>query len=488
MKSEVNRDGQKAVVAEHSTDGQEYWLRRWGTETQGTHSREGEAGHNVRLKGKTKDTMRSQIVSTKLQQIAEQAVNEPDKVFTNIMYLVDVDFLREAYQRTRKDAAPGMDGVTAEQYAKNLDENLQALYDRMRKGQYRAPAVKRIWLDKENGSKRPIGIPEFEDKIVQRAVSMLLGAIYEQDFYAFSHGFRPEHSPHQALGEIWKQCMGMNIGWIIDADVSGFFDNLSHSKLQEIIKQRVNDGGILRYIGKWLNAGIMDGESLSYPEKGTPQGGVVSPILANVYLHHVLDEWFVKEVQPLMKGRCFLCRFADDFIIGFEREEDARRVMEVLPKRFARFDLTIHPEKTRLVSFQKPNRQQEDGKGNGTFVFLGFTHYWAKSRRNNWVIKRKTAPKRLHRSMRNAWEWCRQNRHKPLREQYHMLCLKLNGHYQYYGIQGNFAMLRVLYKHVENAWRYWLSHRSSKGGIPWEMFRTLGIRYPLPTPRIVHCV
>ncbi|RPI78310.1 MAG: group II intron reverse transcriptase/maturase [Chloroflexi bacterium] len=432
--------------------------------------------------------MRSQIVSTKLQQIAEQAVNEPDKVFTNIMYLVDVDFLREAYQRTRKDAAPGMDGVTAEQYAKNLDENLQALYDRMRKGQYRAPAVKRIWLDKENGSKRPIGIPEFEDKIVQRAVSMLLGAIYEQDFYAFSHGFRPEHSPHQALGEIWKQCMGMNIGWIIDADVSGFFDNLSHSKLQEIIKQRVNDGGILRYIGKWLNAGIMDGESLSYPEKGTPQGGVVSPILANVYLHHVLDEWFVKEVQPLMKGRCFLCRFADDFIIGFEREEDARRVMEVLPKRFARFDLTIHPEKTRLVSFQKPNRQQEDGKGNGTFVFLGFTHYWAKSRRNNWVIKRKTAPKRLHRSMRNAWEWCRQNRHKPLREQYHMLCLKLNGHYQYYGIQGNFAMLRVLYKHVENAWRYWLSHRSSKGGIPWEMFRTLGIRYPLPTPRIVHCV
>jgi RNA-directed DNA polymerase len=430
--------------------------------------------------------MRSPIVSTKLQQIAEQAVNEPDRVFTHLMYLVDVDFLKEAYRRTRKDAAPGMDGITAEQYAENLDENLQTLYDQMRKGQYRAPAVKRIWLDKEDGRKRPIGIPEFEDKIVQRAVSMLLGAVYEQDFHGFSHGFRPGHSPHQALAEIWKQCMGMNIGWIIDADVSGFFDNLSHPRLQEIIKQRVNDGGILRYIGKWLNAGVVDGERLSYPEKGTPQGGVISPILANIFLHHVLDEWLVKEVRPCLKGRCFLCRFADDFIIGFEREEDARRVMEVLPKRFARFELTIHPEKTRLVPFQKPGCQQEAGKGKGSFVFLGFTHYWAKSRRNNWVIKRKTAPKRLRRSMKNVWEWCRQNRHEPLREQYRMLCLKLNGHYQYYGIQGNFVMLRLLYKHVEKTWRYWLSHRSSKGGIPWEKFDTLRILYPLPTPRIIH--
>jgi group II intron reverse transcriptase/maturase len=432
--------------------------------------------------------MRSQIVSTKLQQIAEQAKRDPERVFTSLMYLVDEEFLKEAYRETRKDAAPGLDGVTAQEYAENLDENLQKLSERMRAGQYRAPAVKRIWLEKENGKKRPIGIPEFEDKIVQRAVSMLLGAVYEQDFYDFSHGFRPGHNPHQALAEIWKQCMGMNIGWVLDADVSGFFDNLSHNQLQDILKQRVNDGGVLRYIGKWLNAGVVDGKSLSYPEKGTPQGGVVSPTLGNIFLHHVLDEWYVKEVRPRLKGRSFLCRFADDFLIGFELEADARRVMEVLPKRFARFELSIHPEKTRLVPFQKPSGPAVAGKGPGTFDFLGFTHYWGKSRKNTWVIKRKTAKKRLRRSMKNVWEWCHQNRHKPLREQYWMLCLKLKGHYQYYGITGNYATMRVLYKHAEKAWRYWLSHRSTKGGIPWEKFGMLNLVYPLPGPKIVHSI
>jgi len=256
--------------------------------------------------------MGSPIVSTKLQRIAEQAASEPDKVFTNLMNLVDVDFLKEAYQKTQKDAAPGLDGITARQYGEKLEENLQDLFKRMRTGRYRAPAVKRIWLEKEDGRKRPIGIPEIEDKIVQRAVSMLLGAVYEQEFYDFSHGFRPGHSPHQALEQIWKKCMGMNIGWIIDADVRGFFDNLDHSLLQDIIKKRVNDGGLLRYIGKWLKAGIVDGKSVSYPETGTPQGGVASPMLGNIFLHTVLDEWFVKEVQPRMSGRCFLCRFADD--------------------------------------------------------------------------------------------------------------------------------------------------------------------------------
>jgi len=432
--------------------------------------------------------MRSQIVSTKLQQIAEQAKRDPERVFTSLMYLVDEEFLKAAYMEMRKDAAPGLDGVTAQEYAENLDENLQKLCERMRRGQYRAPNVKRIWLEKENGKLRPIGIPEFEDKVVQRAVSMLLGAVYEQDFYDFSHGFRPGHNPHQALEEIWKQCMGMNIGWVLDADVSGFFDNLSHNQLQDILKKRVNDGGVLRYIGKWLKAGVVDGKNLSYPEKGTPQGGVVSPTLGNIFLHHVLDEWYEKEVRPRLKGRSFICRFADDFLIGFELEEDAHRVMEVLPKRFARFELSIHPEKTRLVPFQKPSEKQVAGKGPGTFDFLGFTHYWGKSRKNTWVIKRKTAKKRQRRSMNNVGEWCRQNRHKPLREQYRMLCLKLNGHYQYYGITGNYAMMRVLYKHVEKVWHYWLSHRSTKGGIPWEKFRMLNIVYPLPGPRIVHSI
>ena len=212
--------------------------------------------------------MRSPIVSTKLQHIAEQAQQEPDQINTNLMHWVDVEFLREAYRETRKDAAPGLDGMTAQEYGQNLAEKLQALYERMRRGQYRAPAVKRIWLEKENGKMRPIGISEFEDKIVQRAVSMLLGAVYEQDFNDFSYGFRPGRNPHQALQKVWEESNRINIGWILDVDIRGFFDSLDHQQIQEILKQRVNDGGIRRYIGKWLNAGVVDGGSLAIRSKG----------------------------------------------------------------------------------------------------------------------------------------------------------------------------------------------------------------------------
>jgi group II intron reverse transcriptase/maturase len=275
-------------------------------------------------------------------------------VFTTLVHLIDVDFLKEAYRLTRKDTSAGVDKVTAKEYARDLEENLTDLYERLRTRRYVAPPVERVWIDKDEKSKRPIGKPTFEDKIVQRAAVMLLGAIYEQDFHDFSHGFRKGHSQHQALRELWESCTKLNIGWILDADVSGFFDNLDHGWLRRIIKQRVNDGGMLRLIGKWLNAGVVEGGVLSYPERGTPQGGVISPMLSNIFLHHVLDDWFEKDVKPRMKGRCFLIRFADDFIIGFELEEDSRRVMDVLPKRFQRFGLTIHPKKTALIKFRKP--------------------------------------------------------------------------------------------------------------------------------------
>jgi group II intron reverse transcriptase/maturase len=266
----------------------------------------------------------------------------------------------------------------------------------------------------------------------------------------------------------------------------GFFDNLGHSEMREIIKLRVNDGGIIRYIGKWLNAGVVEGETLIYPERGSPQGGVISPILSNIFLHHVLDDWYVKEVKPRLKGRSFLNRFADEFVIRCELEEDARRIMEVLPKRFERFRLSIHPEKTRLVTFQKPRRDQRKGKRKGTFDFLGFTHYWAKSRKGNWVIKKKTSRKRQHRALTRAWRWCQNQRHKPLKEQYRMLCLILQGHYPYYGIRGNIRMMKKLYWYVVNAWWYWLSRRSHKGKITWEKFELFQLIYPLPPPRITH--
>jgi group II intron reverse transcriptase/maturase len=433
------------------------------------------------------DTPGSQTMSTQLQGIAEQAVRYPDTVFNNLYHKINLDLLREAYRQVRKGGSPGVDKVTAKEYAKNLEENLSDLRERLRWGTYVAPPVERAWLDKEDGRKRPIGKPTFEDKIVQRAVEMVLYVIYDVNFYDFSHGFRKGHSQHQALRELREQCLRLNIGWIVDADVSGFFDNLDHGLLRKFIKRRINDGGILRLIGKWLKAGVLEGEQLTYPEKGTPQGGVISPVLSNIFLHYVLDEWFVRDVQPRMKGRCFLIRFADDFVIGFEKEEDARRVMNVLPKRFARFGLSIHPEKTRLIQFRKPGVKGSSTNGNGTFNFLGFTHYWAISYRRYWVIKRKTRKDRVKRFLKSLWHWARHNRHLPLKEQQKMLSIKLRGHYQYYGISGNSRALGTVLYHARRYWRYWLSRRSHKGNINWEKFLdSIMNKFPLPKPRIIH--
>jgi RNA-directed DNA polymerase len=342
--------------------------------------------------------------------------------------------------------APGIDGVTAAEYAANLEANLAALHVPLRRGRYYAPPVKRTYVANEDGSQRPIGMPAFEDKIVQRAVAMLLGAIYEQDFHECSYGFRAGRSQHQALHVLRERCIHDRIGWIIDADVSAFFDSLDHDLVGEVLTQRVNDGAIRRLIRKWLRARVLEGETLSYPERGSPQGGVRSPMLANLFLDHVLDEWFERDIMPRMKGRCVLIRFADDFVIGCEREDDARRILAVLPKRFARFKLTIHPQKTRLVRFQPPRGLDEGDRGDGTFDFLGLTHYWATSRRGYWVIKRRTAKKRLWRAMRAVWHWCRAHRHDSIRAQYRALCQKLRGHYQYYGIRGNYRKLEALYR------------------------------------------
>jgi len=395
-----------AVLADHSSDGaaQPAVPGRRGSATRATRPSEGEAGHNVLPEGNTEDTLRSQTVSTKLRRIAERAAQNPELVFTALAHLIDVAWLREAYRLTRKDGSTGIDGVTGAEYAANLDANLEDLHGRLRSQRYTAPPVKRAWIEKDDGSKRPLGKPCFEDKIVQRAVAMLLGAIYEQDFHGGSYGFRPGRSPHQALAALRDGCRAENVNWIVDADVSGFFDNLDHGLLQDIIKLRVNDGGILRLTGKWLNAGVLDGEELFHPDRGTPQGGVISPVLANIFLHHVLDEWFERDVKPRMKGRVFLVWFADDFVIGCETESDARRLMAVLPKRFERFKLAIHPVKTRLVEFGKPGLPGSSSRGKDTFDFLGFTHYWDRSRQGNWVIKRKTANKRLRRTMKRIWE------------------------------------------------------------------------------------
>jgi RNA-directed DNA polymerase len=430
--------------------------------------------------------LRSPTVTTKLQRLAEQAQRDPKRVFTNLAHLIDEDFLREAYRRTRKSSAAGIDGVTAKQYAEHLDENLHDLHERLRSGRYQAAPVVRVWIEKEDEGRRPIGKPAFEDKIGQRAVAMLLEAIYEQDFSDSSYGFRPGRSPHDALRDLRRRCLTEGIGWIVDADVSGYFDSINRTHLREVLRRRVNDGSILRLMGKWLRAGVMEAGELHHPETGVVQGGVISPVLANVLLHHVLDEWFEREVQPRLKGRSFLTRFADDWIIGCELEEDAQRLMAVLPKRFARFDLSLHPEKTVMIKFRRPMARMASGDGNGTFDFLGLTHYWARSRRGYWVIKRKTARKRLRRTKKALGRWCRAKRHLPLKDQYRMLCQKLRGHFQYYGIRGNSRKMAEVRHHAEKAWQYWLSRRSHKRAISWEKFQKLKAVFGLPTPKIVH--
>jgi group II intron reverse transcriptase/maturase len=422
-------------------------------------------------------------VSTTIQRIAEQAICYPELVFTSIAHLIDLELLNQAYRDTRKDGSPGVSGSTAQEYEENLAVNLNNLYERMKNGNYQAPPVKRAWLEKEDGSLRPIGIPEFEDKIVQRAVTVVLSAIYEQDFYPFSYGFREKHSAHQALHELRENCLKMCISWIVDADITGFFDNLDHNRLREIIQLRVNDGSILRLIGKWLNAGVLEEETLFFPEKGTPQGGVISPLLANIYLHHVLDEWFVKQIQPNLKGKSFLVRFADDFVIGCELEEEAKWIMDVLKQRFAQFGLSMHPTKTALLYFGKPTHNPI--WKSASLDFLGFTHYWAKSRRGFWVIKRKTAKKRIRRTCRRIWLWCRNNRHLPLSEQHKTLCLKLQGHFQYFAIPCNYRWLVKIYRFVETTWHYWLSRRSNKV-LCWDTMAKILQRFSLPKPRIIH--
>jgi len=435
--------------------------------------------------GKIGETPGLPTVLTKQLRIAQLAVEAPEIAFTTLAHHMDIDWLREAYRRTRKDGAVGVDGQSAEEYAAHLEENLRSLLDRAKSGSYRAPPVRRVHIPKGDGLQtRPIGIPTFEDKILQRAVVMVLEPIYERDFLGCSYGFRPGRSAHQALADLWQQTMNMGGGWVLELDIRKFFDTLDHSRLREIMRQRVQDGVLLRLIGKWLNAGVLEDGCLTHPDTGSPQGGVISPLLANAYLHAVLDTWFEHTVKPVLKGRAFLIRYADDAVMVFQDEEDARRVLAVLPKRFGEYGLTLHPEKTRLVQFKRPRGPDPKGPPPGAFDLLGFTHFWALSRKGSWVLKRKTAKNRFTRALHVVAEWCRKNRHLPIQEQWRALRRKLSGHFGYYGITGNYEALSRFGHSVKTTWRKWLCRRSHKGYLSWEDFQRLLAHYPLPAPTV----
>ena len=440
-------------------------------------------GHGTVMGNTTKPSTLDNV-STKLKRIAELASKLEGKPLRSLAHHMDLSLLKHAYALTRKDGAPGVDDVTAEEYGRELDKNLQALLDRFKSGTYKAPPVLRAYIPKADGGERALGMPTIEDKVLQRAVTMVLEAVYEQDFLPASYGYRPGIGALHALRDLRQELMAMGGGWVLEADIRSFFDKMVHQHLRSFLDQRVVDGVIRRMIDKWLKAGVMEEGRIHFPEDGSPQGGVISPLLANIYLHEVLDVWFETVVKPRLRGRARLIRYADDFVICFEREDDARRIAEVLPKRFAKYGLTLHPDKTRLFQYGKPD--QGDHGDPPSFDFLGFTHYWGQSRSGRWVIKRKTNAKRLARKAHEIWQWCRQNRHEPVEWQQRRLTSRLLGYYNYFGITCNYRALMQLFRRVRFAWRYWLSRRSQRAKVVWTDFEQLSERFPLPRPRIVH--
>lgn len=440
------------------------------------------------------ETPSSDPISPRLERIAALARAAPEAALTTLAHHIDLAWLQEAHRRTRKDGAPGVDRQTADEYAANLEENLRSLLDRAKSGTYRAPPVRRVHIPKGDGAAtRPIGIPTFEDKVLQRAVAMALEAVYEQDFSPCSYGFRPGRSAHRALEALQHQVMRMTGRWVVEIDIRSFFDALDHDQLRRIVRRRVLDGVLLRLIDKWLNAGVFEDGGVTRSGSGTPQGGVISPLLANIYLHEVLDTWFERVVKPRLSDRAHLVRYADDAVLVFASKSDALRVLAALPKRFGRYGLTLHPDKTRLVEFCRPDRRPRASErdagtaaGPGTFVFLGFTHFWGVSRSGKWIVMRKTAKDRFRRALGRVAAWCREHRHDPLEVQWRALVRKVRGHFGYYGIGGNVRALENFRHKVTEVWRKWLHRRSQRARVTWDKMHALLRTYPLPPARIVH--
>ena len=430
-------------------------------------------------------TLRPEPISTRRQRIAELASREPKIQLTTLAHHIDRAWLLEAWKETRKDGAVGVDGMTAAQYAENLEERLGELEDRVKAGQWRAPPVRRAYIPKGDGRQRPLGIPTIEDKVLQRSFVMLLEPIFEQDFLDCSYGYRPGRSAHHALAALRDGLREFGGGWVLEVDLRSFFDTVDHAILRELVSERVRDGIVLRAIGKWLNAGVLEDGNILHSDQGTPQGGVISPLLANLYLHHAVDVWFAEDVKPRLGGRAFMVRYADDFVMAFEHESDARRVQAVLPQRLARFKLELNEEKTRLVFFERP---KDDDSRPDTFDFLGFTLHWGKSRQGRQVIRWKTSKKRVTRTLHAFREWLRRNRHQPVQEQQVALSRRLRGHYQYFGLTMNVRSLQKVFHQVVRMWRLWLDRRSQRGRMPWPRFRELLARHPLPRATVVHSV
>jgi RNA-directed DNA polymerase len=419
-------------------------------------------------------------VQTSLLGIAKKASNDKRYRFRNLYRELNEELLLDSWRLLRKDAALGVDRVSAAEYEANLEENIHKLVERLKRKSYRAKLVRRHYIPKGDGGKRPLGIPATEDKLLQLAVKRLLEAIYEQDFLSCSYGYRPRVGALEAVDQLTVKLQFGAYHQVVEADIKGFFDNLSHEWLMRMLEQRIDDGPILRLIKKWLKAGVLDTDGkVLRPEGGTPQGGIISPILANVYLHYALDLWFERVFQHSSKGNAFLHRYADDFICGFEQEEDAQRFYSELGERLRKFGLELAAEKTRVIPFSRYRR------GETSFDFLGFEFRWGTDRKGRARLKRRTSRKKFHNSVKRAAEWCKKNRHLRLGEQFKLLGAKLRGYYNYYGVNGNYESLKEFYHLVQGLHRKWLNRRSQRPSYTWEAYYALREHFALDQPHIV---
>ena len=435
-------------------------------------------------KGNDEDAMTSAKSSTKLKEVAERAKRDPSGQFFALAYLIDLEVLKTSFGRIKPKAAPGIDGMTKAEYAKNLEENLEDLYERLREGRYRHQPIKRVHIPKGEGKTRPIGISTIEDKIVQGALQIVLEPVYENTFLECSMGFRRGRNQHGALKAMREVAQGNRMIWVLEIEMMSFFDSIDRKMLAEMLQVRVSDGSIKRLIGKCLKVGVLDGEEWSTPEYGTTQGSRISPLLGNIYLHYALDLWFERVVKPRLEGCAALIRFADDAVFGFETEKDAKRVMGVLGKRLAKFGLKLHPEKTRLMEFRRPERSNPPKKRPGTFDFLGFTAHWKKSRQGGWNLMFKTKKQSRSKFLKEIQDWCRRHRHESIPTQHKALVSRVRGHFQYFGINGNTRSLLSVKYQVARAWKKWLNRRSQRSRLNWERFRNLLRDYPLPPIRV----
>ena len=421
-------------------------------------------------------------MSTVELQIAERARKYRGEALYNFHHFIDAPLLQECYEKLNKKSAWGIDGKTWQQYGLEFPERCDSLLDEFKSGRYRAPAIRRVYIPKDKHGQRPLGIATIEDKVLQASVRKVMEPIFEEEFKPFSFGFRPGCSQHQAIDYMSGQVSFQGMHYIIDADIKDYFGSINHGILREFLDKRVKDGVIRKMIDKWLKAGVMEGGNISYPEEGTQQGSVISPLLSNIYLHYVLDEWFSEEIQPLLKGKSFMVRYADDSVLGFSDKSDAEKVMEVLPKRFAKYGLKLHPEKTKLIDL---NSQR--GGSDRSFDFLGFTHFLGRSRKGLKVLKRKTSSKRLTRAIVNISKFIKLNRHLKLRELIAAINIKLRGHYSYYGITFNYYSLSRFRFEVVRSLYKWLNRRGGKRKWNWENFTILVEQwYPLVKPLIYH--